>query len=46
MIVFRPFKHPTRSIFLSGRMRKIRTSDKNQARKIQILLKRRDKWWR
>ncbi len=44
MIVFRPFKHPTKHVFLSGRMRVIRSRNTKGTRALARWMKRRDKW--
>jgi hypothetical protein len=44
MITFRPYKHPFKKLFLSGRFRKMRQLDNINVRRIQNWLKRTDKW--
>lgn len=44
MITFRPYKYPTKKLFLMGRFRKMRRADNLSVRRIQNWLKRRDKW--
>ena len=44
MIIYRPYKFPTKRLNLTGRMRRIRSNDRKSTRALQNWFKRRQRW--